>query len=518
MNYLEKSFFQNSFGTLNAVDRCVNGSSTILEIIIQMKYKMVRKNILIGLSLCFLGISTTAYAVDKGAALDTKSGERITIQGIITNIPPDSSDDIHLYAFYGKELSKIESTLVNEHGEFVFKLNDTLKQGLYKIGLDKINSATIVLSETSDIIIKADYRLLQADKIIVVNSRENNAYRKLLIVWNLLQKKMVKIDALKKNFSHKDPSIIQKRDVIDENIRRLVQEYNVDLLTIRANYPETFTSEVVINLSLLPQLADHERLNERYDDEPAFLRDYFFEFIDFSDDRIIHTPFLAEKYSTYLDQFTLRTPEDLKNSVDLILNKAGINSVVHDFTINFLITFFNKRGVAELEDYVIDNYVHGCDKPLSKRTIQTVEKLKCLRIGRKAPEIVLRDSEGKPIKLSSSLRENRVVMLYFWASWCEACKAENPDIVNIYKKFKEKGLGIYGVALDADKKEWISAIKEYQLSWTNVSDLKQWDSEAAKVYNVNQTPTIYLLNNKGIITAKNLRGDALKNKLNELLN
>ena len=450
--------------------------------------------------------------------LDALSEESITIKGIITHIPPDSSNTIHLYTFYGKELCKIESTLVNEQGEFVFKLKDTLNQGLYKIGLDKKNSATIVLSETSDMIMKADYRLLHADKIIVENSGENNAYRKLLNVWNQMQKKMVKIDELKNRISDKDPFLIQKRNVIDENIRRLTQDYNVNLLTIQAHYPKTFTSEVLINLSLCPQLADHEQLQKRYDSEQAFIHDYFFEFIDFSDERIIRTPFLAEKYSTYLVQFTDHTPESLKDSVDMIVNKAGINSTVHDFTIEFLINLFNKRGLAELENYVIDNYVQGCDKPLSERTLQTVERLKSLSIGRKAPEIVSRDPEGNTIKLSSSVRKNKILMLYFWASWCEVCKAENSQIVNLYKKFREKGLGIYGVALDTDKNEWVSAIKEYQLPWTNVSDLQQWDSESVKVYNVNQTPTIYLVDRKGMITAKNLRGDALENKLKELLN
>ncbi len=479
---------------------------------------ILSKHIHFGLFVFFLSISTNTYVVGKEVTLNVEAEECITIKGTITNIPPDLSNDINLYNFYGKELSKVDSTLVNEQGEFVFKLKDILQQGLYKIGLDKKNAATIVLSENSDMIIKADYRLLKADKIVVVNSRENSAYRKLLRVWNRMQKKMAKIRELKNKISSKDPFIIQKTNVIDGNIRRLIQEYNVDLLLIKANYPKTFTSEILINLSLLSRLADHEQLKERYGDEPTFLHDYYFEFIDFSDDRIIHTPLLAEKYNTYFSLFTHHTPDGLKDSVDMILNKTSINTRVHDFTIQFLINLINRRGLAELEDYVINNYVEGCDKPLSKRTLQTIEKLNCLRIGKKAPEIISKDSGGNTIKLSSSIRKNKVLMLYFWASWCEACKAENPHIVNIYKKFKEKGLGIYGISLDADKKEWIAAIKDYQLPWTNVSDLKQWDSEAVKVYNVNQTPTIYLVDNKGIITAKNLRGDALENRLKKLLN
>ncbi len=83
--------------------------------------------------------------------------------------------------------------------------------------------------------------------------------------------------------------------------------------------------------------------------------------------------------------------------------------------------------------------------------------------------------------------------------------------------FHKRGFDIYAVALDSDKREWLKAIRKCQFTWTNVSDLNEWESEAVKAYNVNRTPTIYLLNSEGRIMAKNLRGKELEMKLKELL-
>jgi peroxiredoxin len=276
-------------------------------------------------------------------------------------------------------------------------------------------------------------------------------------------------------------------------------------------------AEVLVNLSLVPQLTDHPDLKDSYDNERAFMHDYFFEFIDFNDERIIYTPFLAKKYFNYLDKYTHHTPEGLEDSVDLILGKAEANSAVREFTIQYLIDTFHNKGLSELADYVVDNYIDGCSKPLSEKTVEKIKDIKRVRVGQLAPEIVSKDTDGKTIALSS-LKGKKVLMVYFWASWCEGCEAENPNIVRLYNKFKDRGFDIYAVALDSDKTEWLKAIKKHRFTWANVSDLREWESEAVKAYNVNRTPTIYLLNKEGRIMAKNLRGKELETKVEGLLN
>jgi peroxiredoxin len=471
--------------------------------------KMTRLKVacVLGLGLLFFICTNYALGGQKG----------IIIKGNIANIPPDSSKLVHLYSYYGSELSDIASAPVNEHGDFKLEIKDTLQEGLYKIGLDQTNAADIVLSGEEDIGIKADYGQLKADRITVTNSRENKAYSALLNEWKRLANRMAGLSIEKSHISTVDPFYVRKTKDIEDKMRLVIEEHNVHLLYIKETYPDTFMAEVLVNLSLVPQLTDPPDLKDRYDNERAFMHDYFFEYIDFDDERIIYTPFLQKKYFTFLDKYTHHTAEGLKDSVDLILGKAEASSAVREFTIQYLIDTFHNKGLSELADYVVDNYVDGCSKPLTERTVEKIESLKRLRGGQIAPEIVSEGTDGKTTALSS-LKGKKVLMVYFWASWCDGCEAENPNIVRLYNKFKDRGLDIYAVALDKDKAEWLKAIKEHRFTWTNVSDLREWESEAVKTYNVNRTPAIYLLDKDGRIMAKNLRGKELEIKVEGLLN
>jgi peroxiredoxin len=139
-----------------------------------------------------------------------------------------------------------------------------------------------------------------------------------------------------------------------------------------------------------------------------------------------------------------------------------------------------------------------------------------INIGAIAPDLAYKDPKGKTRKLKD-LR-GKVVLLDFWASWCRPCRAENPNVVNLYNKYRKKGFTIYSVSLDKSREQWISAIQQDGLSWgSHVSELNGWNSNAGQKYGVSSIPKTFLIDREGKIQGHNLKGKSLEEKLIELL-
>ena len=151
-----------------------------------------------------------------------------------------------------------------------------------------------------------------------------------------------------------------------------------------------------------------------------------------------------------------------------------------------------------------------------KMLAEHVEKMKNVQIGEQFVEIELPDTEGNTLRLSELVGEGPL-LIDFWASWCGPCRRANPGVVEIYNEFHSKGFDILGVSLDRTKEDWLKGIEEDNLTWHHVSDLAFWESKGADLYAVKSIPHTVLLDKDGIIVARNLSKEELKEKLKEML-
>ncbi|MGV3639656.1 MAG: redoxin domain-containing protein [Adhaeribacter sp.] len=202
-------------------------------------------------------------------------------------------------------------------------------------------------------------------------------------------------------------------------------------------------------------------------------------------------------------------------------NNKQVKRIIRNNANSFVATFATASLVNPEEDFAFADSMAAIfekskpESPFTKSLLTRLGALRSTAVGTAAPDISLPSPEGKEVALSSL--KGKYVLVDFWASWCGPCRQENPNVVRMYNKYKDKGFEIFGVSLDENREKWLKAIAMDKLTWPHVSDLKGWNSAAAQLYNIQAIPQTVLLDKEGKIIAKNLRGKALEDKLASLL-
>ena len=230
-------------------------------------------------------------------------------------------------------------------------------------------------------------------------------------------------------------------------------------------------------------------------------------------------------------QFKEQEQSGNKAKADSLMAKAdavfeSINDIQEEYIktnpASYVSPYILSRIYYNMEVDVLDGFLSGLDSKLDSvpsvvSLKERVAKLKTVAVGQNAPDFLLNDVNGKPVKLSDIYSKNEYTLVDFWASWCGPCRHENPNVVAVFNDYKAKGFGVLGVSLDNDKDKWLKAIADDKLIWPHVSDLKGWKNEAARLYVVNSIPTNVLVDKTGKIIGRNLREEKLREKIAELL-
>ncbi|RRO16387.1 TlpA disulfide reductase family protein [Flavobacteriaceae bacterium 14752] len=155
------------------------------------------------------------------------------------------------------------------------------------------------------------------------------------------------------------------------------------------------------------------------------------------------------------------------------------------------------------------------DHTLGKLLAQNIAKMSKTDIGAKVEMFEAPTPEGDMLSLKDAMGE--LTLIDFWASWCKPCRIENPNVVSVYNDYKDKGFSIISVSLDKKKSSWKKAIKDDNMDWYHISNLQYWNEPIAKEWGVRSIPATFLIDESGVIVAKNLRGNALRQKVDEIL-
>ncbi len=154
----------------------------------------------------------------------------------------------------------------------------------------------------------------------------------------------------------------------------------------------------------------------------------------------------------------------------------------------------------------------------AKKIKEQLDNMKSTEIGAVAPDFSAPTPSGETLALSDVTTKGKLTLVDFWAAWCRPCRMENPNIVSVYNKYKDKGFNVIGVSLDTRAEDWKGAIEADGLAWNHISNLKRFQDPIAELYNINAIPAAFLLDENGVIVARDLRGPALEEKVAELLN
>lgn len=424
------------------------------------------------------------------------SAKSISIKGKLTKA---GSSTIYLYKYLGNVISVFDSTQCKE-GVFEFKYTDVIPTGFYKVGFDQATAITIIAGY-ENIVITGNPNVERS--IVIAGSKENEEYE--------LYRKVNKTQNAQNAALNKTAQDLQKQpgmteelfnqyiEVLKSKSDSLNKAYNVEMLRIAAAYPGLFMTKVVEMFMFDGKTA-----------ETFFLPE------EFTDKRYAAGDMLVSKVQNYFQYFVQQDLNAWKSAAEKILITCPAGSDNKQVVYATLIPLFSQNDL-EYTKGLCNRFISEYPSSSEAKQLKANLPKGASSIGEEVPEITLADVNGKVISLSSL--KGKVVLIDFWASWCGPCRGENPNVVAAYNQYKDKGFTVFSVSLDSNKDQWLAAIAKDGLAWpSHVSDLKGWQSDAAKLYNVKGIPATFLIDQNGKLIATNLRGEELKAKLAELLN
>ncbi len=410
---------------------------------------------------------------------------------------------LKLYQFDGMNFSKVMDGKQTEEG-YVFMVPKS-EPRFYYVGMNEQMLRPVILGTEEEVKVSGQCNRMRSAR---VTSSLNSDYDKLKNELNTYNRN--KQQLIRKLQQTREPeqvkSIKQQIKVIDDQQLGLLDSLD------KAN--PYFAS--VVGLNIFPSF---ENYGQNYTNGLDYFANEFFQFADFKEEIYGRLPWTYEAYKSYTTTISgVGLPDEKHMQImEIALKRVPEGTEAYKLAIGGVLAALNEKNHANYPHFAkmfIEKY-KTTDPQAAGRLENELRRKQQLMVGGEAPDFSGQSPDGETIALSD-LR-GKVVLIDFWASWCGPCRRENPNVVKMYDKYKDKGFEILGVSLDSSKDRWIGAIEQDGLTWPHISDLKKWQSEYASLYGVRSIPHTVLLNAEGKIIARGLRGVMLENKVAELL-
>ena len=401
-----------------------------------------------------------------------------------------------LYSLSGETSEFVNTLSAINAGTFQFDL-DEMHSGFYRLSFSN-NTRIDFIYDTEDVEIITDANNI-LDSLKVSKSESNKIYYE-----------FVKLNKDYKTKSELLQLILARYPEVDEYYQttkqKLIQVQEAYLyfvnVTAQTN-PNSFIARYVRSAQL-PMIA----LGIPFEEHLMYLKSHALDNINFNDDALIYSDAFTNKTIEYLTYY--RNPQlplellekEFMAAVDSILNKAKVNEIVYTHITEYLLDGFKKFGFDNVLNYIVENYVIKddlcLDQKLTSALDRRIQQSKNFKVGNSVLNIILPDSSGSEIELNK-IKTNQILII-FYASWCPHCQTLLPQIYDLYKNQKEKKLEVLAISIDTSRTDWLNFIRNNNLDWLNVSDLKGWNGNAASDYYLYATPTLFLIDqNKKLI-------------------
>ncbi|MEM7369383.1 MAG: DUF5106 domain-containing protein [Bacteroidota bacterium] len=448
----------------------------------------------------FLGL----FLFDQTSTLARGGGYEIKLQ-----VNGATAGTAILANYYG-HTNQVQDSAEVEQGNFSFVGEQSLPQGMYIVVLpgrtqyfDLIideDQQFELISDTTDLV-----RLMEVE-----GSKENSVFYNHV---RFMGEQQVWASQIQEQLQSGKGDSIQTEKLLEtlNNINQAVEE---ERTSIQMRYPDLLVSKIFRGMDppKIPEAPEDAAEHFAY----YYYKAHFFDQVDFSDDRLLRSPVLDTKVQTYLDEVIVRQTDTIIDAVDMILAKARANDEVFQY---FCSRLLNKYGKLANEIMDMDRvYVHivetyyaageawWIEEAALKNIIEQAQKLSPALINHPGADLIAPDSTGTPRNLYSV--EGKLIILYLWSYQCGFCKTATPKLVEIYRQYKDQGLGLYTINTEGTEEGWKKKLREYGMGGVHVYD-PDGRSGYHQKYNSRMTPGIFILDENKIIRYKRISVDQL---------